>query len=68
MYKLLASCLLIALGQSTLFAQDAPRVIPLWTTGAPGFESRRNEPEQAAGYWVKNVHNAKAPPGRTRPG
>lgn len=38
-------------------AQLAPQVIPLWEKGAPGFESRRNEPEQAASYWVKNVHN-----------
>ena len=38
-------------------AQEAPKVIPLWEKGAPGFEDRRNEPEQAASYWVKNVHN-----------
>ena len=38
-------------------AQDAPKVIPLWEKGAPGFEDRRDEPEQAASYWVKNVHN-----------
>jgi acetyl esterase/lipase len=36
-------------------AQDA--VIPLWPNGAPGFENRRNEPEQAKDYWVKNIHN-----------
>ncbi|MET3503528.1 acetyl esterase/lipase [Mucilaginibacter rubeus] len=36
-------------------AQDI--VIPLWPKGAPGFESRRNEPEQAKDYWVKNIHN-----------
>jgi acetyl esterase/lipase len=35
----------------------APQVIPLWATGAPGFESRRNEPEQAKDWWVRNVHN-----------
>jgi len=38
-------------------AQEAPQVIPLWEKGAPGFEDRRNEPEQAASYWLKNVHN-----------
>ena len=38
-------------------AQTAPQVIPLWEKGAPGFEDRRDEPEQAASYWVKNVHN-----------
>jgi acetyl esterase/lipase len=35
----------------------APQTIPLWPGGAPGFESRRGEPEQAKSYWVKNVHN-----------
>lgn len=36
---------------------DEPQVISLWQNGAPGFESRRNEPEQAKDYWVKNIHN-----------
>jgi acetyl esterase/lipase len=36
-------------------AQEA--VISLWPNGAPGFENRRNEPEQAKDYWVKNIHN-----------
>lgn len=40
-----------------ILAADAPPVIPLWEKGAPGFEDRRNEPEQAASYWVKNIHN-----------
>lgn len=35
----------------------AQTVIPLWAKGAPGFENRRNEPEQAKDYWVKNIHN-----------
>ena len=39
------------------FADETPQVIPLWANGAPGFEGRRHEPEQAASYWVKNVHN-----------
>lgn len=38
-------------------AQDTARQIPLWPNGAPGFESKRNEPEQAKDYWVKNIHN-----------
>ncbi|MFK7767372.1 MAG: family 16 glycoside hydrolase [Mariniblastus sp.] len=33
------------------------QVIPLWNNGAPGFESRKNETEQAEDYWVKNIHN-----------
>jgi acetyl esterase/lipase len=40
-----------------LLAQTEPVVIPLWAKGAPGFENRRNEPEQAKDYWVKNIHN-----------
>src|SRR5437764_12705567 len=38
-------------------AQAAPLVLPLWEKGAPGFESRRTEPEEAKDYWVKNIHN-----------
>ena len=38
-------------------SQTKPRVIPLWENGAPGFENRRNEPELAKDYWVKNIHN-----------
>src|SRR6476620_4683040 len=39
-------------------AAPAPaQVIPLWEKGAPGFESRRKEPEQAKDWWVRNVHN-----------
>jgi len=40
-----------------LHAADEPSVIPLWPNGAPGFEDRRNEPEQAKDYWVRNIHN-----------
>src|SRR5262245_30972805 len=39
-----------------LGAQE-PQVIPLWPNGAPGFEDKRNEPEQAKDYWVRNIHN-----------
>jgi acetyl esterase/lipase len=40
-------------------AQQAgsPQVIPLWEKGAPGFENRRNEPEQHQDWWYKNIHN-----------
>ncbi|HEX8357381.1 MAG TPA: alpha/beta hydrolase [Segetibacter sp.] len=37
--------------------QPKPIILPLWVDGAPGFENRRNEPEQAKDYWVKNIHN-----------
>ncbi len=36
---------------------DEPQVVPLWEKGAPGFEDRRNEPELAKDYWVRNIHN-----------
>jgi acetyl esterase/lipase len=52
------------LAQATTPAAAAPSlppgasmVIPLWPGGAPGFEDRKDIPEQAASYWVKNVNN-----------
>jgi acetyl esterase/lipase len=36
---------------------QAQQVVPLWEKGAPGFESRRDEPEQHADWWFKNIHN-----------
>ena len=38
-------------------AADEPPQIPLWPNGAPGFESRRDEPELAKDYWIKNINN-----------
>lgn len=38
-------------------AQEQPQEIPLWPKGAPGFEDRKNEPQQAKDWWVKNIHN-----------
>ena len=40
-----------------MMAQSSPVVIPLWANGPPGFESLKNDPEQAQDYWVKNIHN-----------
>lgn len=40
-----------------VFAQENPMKIYLWENGAPGFESRKDEPELAQDWWVKNVHN-----------
>ena len=48
---LLVCAAMLSLGQAT------PTAIPVWEKGAPGFESRRTEPEEAKDYWVKNVHN-----------
>lgn len=55
----LASLLLCFLGLLPAAGQDVakPQVIRLWEGGAPGFESRKDEPEKAESYWVKNVHN-----------
>ena len=36
---------------------QAQQQIPLWPNGAPGFESRKDIPEQAADYWVKTINN-----------
>ncbi len=35
----------------------AQQQLPLWPKGAPGFESRRDIPEQAADYWAKSINN-----------
>ena len=40
-----------------LYAQSDSLVIPLWKNGAPGFENKKNEPEEAKDYWVKNINN-----------
>lgn len=47
----------IFLAHFSLLAQNPPIIIPLWENGAPGFEDKKNEPELAKEYWVKNVHN-----------
>jgi acetyl esterase/lipase len=47
---------LLAIPMAGMAQADAP-VIPLWPDGAPGFEARRNEPELARDYWVRNIHN-----------
>ena len=48
---------LLALASARLVAAEAPEKIVLWPNGAPGFAERRNEPEVAKEYWVRNVHN-----------
>ena len=47
---------LLCLGVNGLAAGESEQ-IPLWSGGAPGFEDRRNEPERAQDYWVRNIHN-----------
>jgi len=37
--------------------QAAVKAIALWPNGAPGSQTRRNEPEVGRDYWVRNIHN-----------
>jgi len=37
--------------------RTTPEVIHLWENGAPGFENRKDVPEVARDYWVRNVNN-----------
>ncbi|KQX09161.1 1,4-beta-xylanase [Flavobacterium sp. Root420] len=39
------------------FSQQNGTKIGLWENGAPGFENRKDEPEQAQDWWVRNIHN-----------
>lgn len=39
------------------FSQQEGTPIYLWKNGAPGFENRKDEPEQAQDWWVRNIHN-----------
>jgi acetyl esterase/lipase len=57
MFKYIKLFAAVILFPAAVWAQNEPYVIPLWSKGAPGFENRRNEPEQAKDYWVKNIHN-----------
>ena len=52
---LVAACL--AWAAAGVNAQPPHDRLSLWPTGAPGSEARRQEPEQAKDYWVKNVHD-----------
>lgn len=38
-------------------AAHAQTVVPLWTKGQPGFESRRDIPEQHAEWWWRSINN-----------
>jgi acetyl esterase/lipase len=54
-YFLLAFVLTIFCGY--LQAQSDSLVLPLWKNGAPGFENKKDEPEEAKDYWIKNINN-----------
>ena len=51
------STLALALSISAATGADVPPVIHLWEKGAPGFESRKDEPEVVKSGSVSNVHN-----------
>ncbi len=53
----LLSSLIIFLFISTIHAQDSAMVIPLWKNGAPGFENKKNVPEEAKDWWIRSIHN-----------
>ncbi len=54
-------CLAIFADTKTAAAQESGKLtgqrFSLWEQGAPDSVERRNEPEQAKDYWVKNVHD-----------
>ncbi len=43
--------------QSQPQPQPQPLVIPLWKNGAPGFEDRKDIPEESKDWWVKSINN-----------
>lgn len=47
----------VLLTVTSLFRAEAYDTVFLWTNGAPGFENRRDEPEKAQSYWVRNINN-----------
>jgi acetyl esterase/lipase len=51
------SCFLFLIICSLGYSQQKELTIKLWENGAPGFENRKSEPEQAKDWWVKNIHN-----------
>lgn len=55
--KIYFTFVLMMLRLSFAHAQDSNFTIPLWVKGAPGFENRKSEPEQAKDWWVRNIHN-----------
>lgn len=50
-------CLLVFFFCNEGFSQQNGTTIYLWEKGAPGFENRKDEPEQAQDWWVRNIHN-----------
>jgi acetyl esterase/lipase len=55
--KRIGAALGVCLSLAMAVAAEEPLVVPLWPNGAPGFESRRDEPERVQGGSVHNIHN-----------
>jgi acetyl esterase/lipase len=56
MFRSLVATFLVLSFSSAAIAEDSTP-IPLWANGAPGSESRKDQPELAKDWWVKNIHN-----------
>lgn len=54
--RILFFCLLL-FSSSLAHAQENPEKIHLWENGAPDFETRKDEPELAQDWWVRNINN-----------
>jgi len=51
------TAVVLALGAAGGLGAAERMVVPLWVNGAPGFESRRDEPEQVINDRQTNIHN-----------
>lgn len=49
--------IVFALWSAPILGAEEPREIALWPNGAPGFESRKDDPPLAKDYWIRNIHN-----------
>ncbi len=68
MYFRLPALVVMLLSPALAAADATLEVVPLWTNGAPGFENRKDEPELAHDYWVRNIHNPSVTVFRPAPG
>lgn len=54
--KTIAALLALTWIAASALAVESHPIIPLWPTGAPGSEARKNEPEKIVGSSVSNLH------------
>lgn len=57
MKRIFLAVLIVAGITKFAVAQTVKPVIYLWQKGAPGFENKKDEPEEAKDYWAKNINN-----------